>query len=262
MAELRYFILFFALFSFVRAGAQVPSPENPVAPDSKAIEVAVSQADSPYFYPKLFSRYMAGDTTLNLEEYRHLYYGYVFNDNYKPLEVRNYADSVMMVLAQNTSDSLISPILFDKILYYCGKSLEHEPFNLNFINLMTYVYQNEGNLEKALEYSYKLRMLKNTIYSSGTGISKDSPWHVLYRSDQNDILNSLGAIVARRMYITVDCEYYHLLEKNKGNKGYYFDVSRLYLKRPEGTPVKSKRRFEFNPYQNPKSDRFIGPRIY
>lgn len=230
--------------------------EYPMAPDDQLIGAAILDSDSPMYYPELFERYVKGDTTLNLEEFRCLYYGYTFQNSYTPLESNNYSDSLLMVL-QQVQGTVIPAELFDDILLYASKVLETRPFDLNFINLMTYCYQKQGNMEEADLYSFKLQMIIETIFSSGKGNEKDSPWHILYREDASDILGLIGATFYKRMYISTTVEYYYLTKKVDGKKGYYFDISRLYLKKPE--PTTTKRKMEFNPKTNPKSDKFQSP---
>lgn len=229
--------------------------------DSEKIKLAVLNTASDYHYPKLFERYAQGDTTLTLEEYRHLYYGYIYEDSYRPLETNTYSDSLLMVLHLNSGE-VIEPHNFAKVVYYASKVLETRPFDLNFINMLTYCYQKQNNIEEAAKYSYKLTMIIETILSSGTGVDKKSPWHILYREDANDILGLLRARYYKRMYITTTVEYFLLTEKVAGVRGYYFDISRIYLKIPEReNSSNEKRKMEFNPKYNPKSNKFLSPEI-
>lgn len=254
---MKLILSFVALFLTLGAFSQDTSYLTPVAPNAEQIKLSVYNSNSDYFYPKLFERYFLGDTTLNLEEYRHLYYGYAYQDSYRPLETLNYADSITYTLSQNKSDSVLSSNIIDDLEYYIEKALKVEPFNLNYLNFMAFIKGGSGDSETAKMYSYKLKMVKQTIFSSGSGLSKDSPWHVLYNSDEQDILNSFGVKYSKPMLVTRDIEYFHLPIKNNGNRGYYFDISRRYLKRPEGEAKMPDKRFEFNPLMNPKSGKHI-----
>ena len=51
------------------------TPHLPV--DMETIAAEVGDPSSPYFYPALFARYEKSDTTLTLNVFRHLYYGFV-----------------------------------------------------------------------------------------------------------------------------------------------------------------------------------------
>lgn len=257
----KYVLVVAALFAVFSSYAQNMAADTlattPTPPDDKALEAAVTNVSSPYYYPLLFERYREGDTTLNLEDYRHLYYGFVFEEGYQPLEDSAYADSITMTLSRNMDKGGISPELYPRLKYLLGKALNERPFDMTYLNLLTYIEQMEGDMEQAVKTARKLDMVKKAIFSSGTGISKDSPWHVLYRADESAILSSLGAVSTKRMYITFDVEYFHLPIKNDGNKGYYFNNGRIYSKGVEKKRDEGKRRFEFNPLYNPRSDRHL-----
>lgn len=216
------------------------------------IEADVLTPSSPYYYPILYARYEKGDTTLNLEDYRHLYYGYMFNEDYQPHKEPIEVDSLSQVI--NNDGGVFSDLSTGKIVGYLDKILAARPFSLKFLNMMTYVYDEKvRNPEKALEYSYKFNMLLSAIFSSGDG-TKDSPWLVLYRADAQTVLQSLGAKVAQRHYITTNVEYYFLEERQGDRKGYYFDFDPIYTRPAE---PKGKRKLEVNPQHNPKSDSYI-----
>lgn len=51
-------------------------------PDYKAIEKAIKDKNSPFYYPALMERLTKNDTLLSNDEYRHLYLGYVFQPKY------------------------------------------------------------------------------------------------------------------------------------------------------------------------------------
>jgi len=236
--------------------AAVVSAQMAEAPDDRMIEAAVVNLSSPYYYPHLFARYEAGDTTLTLEDYRHLYYGFRFDDRYEPTDPTPYADSITLTLTRNIDPQGISPELFDDLERQVAGALGDEPFNMRYLNLATYMAQMKGDMTAAGSYARKMRMVKAAIISSGTGLTKDSPWHVLYRNDETDILTSLGARPTKRMYITFDVEYFHLPVKNNGNRGYYFNNGRIYSKGGE-KEREGKHRFEFNPLYNPKSSKHL-----
>lgn len=216
------------------------------------IEMSVVVPSSPYFYPSLVERYNKNDSTLTVDDYRYLYYGYAFSSNYEPYTNSPYADSVANVIL--TDRRIITASSSPKLIYYIGKILEKEPFNIEFLNMISYIYGKMGDDDAARIYSTKLNMILMAIFSSGTGVMKESPWFVLYRSDVMNVLSILGVEVTRRAYITKSVEYYRLTEKLGEIKAFYFDFS-LILKVPDNT--QRKRRFEFNPYYNPKSDKFI-----
>lgn len=236
--------------------------KNPVAPDQDAIRIAVLSSSSQYFYPNLFTRYFEGDTTLNVEDYRHLYYGYIYQDNYRPLETTIYADSITVTLSRNRSDSTLSENILFKLEYFINKAFAVEPFNMNYLNFMIYIKESTSDIEQARMYAHKLKMVKSAIMSSGTGLTKNSPWHVLYNNDEQDILNSLGVRYSKPILNSAKIEYFHLPIKNNGNKGYYFDISRRYTKPIQGVVLDPDKKFEINPKTNPKSSQYQKFNLY
>ena len=55
-------------------------------PDEEDIQNKTMDAESPFYYPSLMMRYNAGDETLTDEDYHYLYYGYAYQESYKPLD--------------------------------------------------------------------------------------------------------------------------------------------------------------------------------
>lgn len=248
---------FVSVVSYAQNGFLTLFSESKYVPlDLERVEAAIVVPSSPYFYPSLVERYNKNDTTLTLDDYRYLYYGYAFSSNYEPYKSSMYADSVANVILADRR--IITAASSPKLIYYIGKILEKEPFNIEFLNMMSYVYGKMGDETSARVYSDKLNRVVQAIFSSGTGVAKESPWYILYRSDVMSVMSILGVEVARRAYITKSVEYYRLAEKLGDIKAFYFDFS-LILRVPD--EVNQKRRFEFNPYYNPKSDKFINTKI-
>ena len=73
---MRYIISLLVLCSVAVSGVQAQQTAG--APDDDAILQEIINSDSPYNYTALFTRYMAGDTTLTPKEYHYLYYGYAW----------------------------------------------------------------------------------------------------------------------------------------------------------------------------------------
>lgn len=220
------------------------------------ISEEISYSGSKNYYPNLYTRYVTGDTTLNLSEYRLLYYGYAFQDAYSPLDSSPLKDSISMYMETNGEnlDQKKSLILINLI----RKALVEEPFNLRMINLLAYAYQKADDIENALKTSRNLNAITEAILSSGTGIDKEYPWVLLYRKDLYDLITMFGGTVSRRAYITTTIEYYQLRTKINDVRGFYFDLSKIYSK---GVKDSGKRKFEFNPLYNPKSNQFINKNL-
>lgn len=217
------------------------------------IEAQVLTPGSDYFYPELYKRYEKGDTTLTLADYRHLYYGYMYQSDYRPHTEPPYVDSLSNLL--NRDGAVFTDKSSATSLRYLKEILEDRPFSLKFLNMMAYLCDAKiGDREMAMKYSYKFKMVLSAIFSSGNGREKTSPWMVLYRSDAAGMLQFIGADVAKRIFITTNVEYYSMKTRHGNVRGYYFDFDPIYTRPNE---PKGKRKMEFNPLSNPKSDKYI-----
>ncbi len=67
------------------------------APDEQDILDRTTAASSPYYYPNLLLRYRTGDTALTADDYRYLYYGYAYRDEYRPLETNDALDRTLLL---------------------------------------------------------------------------------------------------------------------------------------------------------------------
>lgn len=224
--------------------------------DFDQISEEISYVGSKNYYPDLYTRYVMGDTTLNLHQYRLLYYGYAFQESYAPLDNSPIKDSISVHLEKygEKMEQEQSLQLVDLI----RKALVQEPFNLRLLNLLGYAYQQTGDIQNALISARNLNAITEVILSSGSGIDKEYPWVLLYRKDLYDLMTMLGGTPSRRIYITTTVEYYHLKEKINDVRGFYFDLSKIYSK---GGKDDGKRKFEFNPQYNPKSKQFINKNL-
>ncbi|MDE7125005.1 MAG: DUF4919 domain-containing protein, partial [Muribaculaceae bacterium] len=55
-----------------------------VRPDLETIKSETTDPTSSRYYPKLMQSYLSNDTTLTAEDFRFLYYGYLFQEDYEP----------------------------------------------------------------------------------------------------------------------------------------------------------------------------------
>ena len=74
-------ILFFGISSMHIYSAETATVE---IPDMEKIENAVRDSRSPYYYPDLMKKYLGNDTTMTLQDFRHLYLGYASQEDYNP----------------------------------------------------------------------------------------------------------------------------------------------------------------------------------
>jgi len=201
-------------------------------PDEERIRDDIFRVNSGYYYPNLMARYMLADTTLTLDDYRHLYYGYVHSADYLPMEHPFETDTLLSILSREPS---LEELDYRRIVHYGKQLMLKEPFNPAMINLMTYAYGKLGEDENELRSYRRFTMLMQTILSSGDGLTEDTPWHILYFGHAQDVMDYLERPFMRPMIISRTVEYYPLVQRQGNVRGYYFDYGRVYLKKPEQT---------------------------
>jgi len=219
------------------AAAQEPllkaSAMQSAPPDNEAILKQTIDSSSPCYYPALHLRYMAGDTTLTLQDYYYLYYGYAFQENYRPLESIPAQDRILVIFEQNPMpDSLDCR----KIIEYAHQVMRADPFSPANINFLIYAYGRLGDYGNERLNRIRLDNITDAIRSSGKGTGEKSPWHVLFFSHANDMVVMMGLQPLKRIVVSRSVEFIPLYQKQGKAKGFYFDFSRVYRNRPEARP--------------------------
>ena len=79
------------LLHIILALLMIPSLSWSKIPDEDDILDRTLDSSSPYYYPSLMMRYNNLDT-LTEEDYHYLYYGYTYQDSYKPLATNRAVD--------------------------------------------------------------------------------------------------------------------------------------------------------------------------
>ncbi|WP_460544304.1 DUF4919 domain-containing protein, partial [Echinicola sediminis] len=70
-------------------------------PDYDEIATNIRKQGTPLFYEALMQRFLEADSTFTLEEKRHLYYGYSFQEQYAPYAKSEFQDSLSHVLQKD-----------------------------------------------------------------------------------------------------------------------------------------------------------------
>ena len=242
------------------AHAQTTDSLTVLPVDYAQIAAEVSNPASSYYYPNLMGRYQRGDTTLTVTDFRYLYYGYPAQPEYKPLWTSPYADSLERAFGKKTR---LEASDYRRIAGFAHEILKDAPFSMRDLNVLAFAYQMLDEQEKAAVQMYKIRGITEAIRSTGTGLSEESPWYITYMNDAEDLLNLMGVRFTKFIVLSSTVEYapaYNM--PNKKNKGYYFDYSEVYKRRPDYLDdlPKPKRKLEINPLYNPRSKQNILPK--
>ena len=220
------YILFFLLVwiwggtSLLSAQLQEDAIE---APDMEEMQAQINDPSSPLYYPVLMQRYLDNDTTLNLAEYRCLYIGYSFQEDYNPYRVVEHTDRLKELYANSDYNEFVC----DSIIKYARLAIDDFPFDLRQMNMLVYAYRCKGDKVQEALWSYKLKSIVDAILSKGDGQTQESAWFVIYPAHEYDIINRLGLTVTS--YVFEKPYFDHLKVDTNPFKveGYFFNVSRV-----------------------------------
>ncbi|MDE6194261.1 MAG: DUF4919 domain-containing protein [Muribaculaceae bacterium] len=210
-------------------------------PDLEAIRVATLDPANPMYYPKLMKKFNRNDTTMTADEYRHLYLGYMFQEDYDPYRESPYA-SVTDSYRNKTSHTKEE---IDTIRKYAELTLLDNPFDLRQMSFLVHVLKERRKDMSAKIWEYRLEHLLGAIKSTGTGENEENAWFVIYPAHEYDMVQLMG-------YHAVDADFiepgydYLMVEpeeetakrlRDKVQKGFYFDVRQIHqqyeMKHPE-----------------------------
>lgn len=212
--------------------------EAQMVPDNENVLRRTIDAASPFNYTTLMMRYNAGDATLTVEDYHYLYYGYAYREEYNPLMTIPAEDKLLTVFARG--DELGERDLRE-IIDYGLEVMGADPFSPRNLNYLTYAYGMLGDTINERINADRFEKVLEVIEASGNGLKEETPKHVLRFAHAADVINSRGLEVKKRMIISRTVEYIDLEKKDGKVKGYYFDYSRVYWKKPEGYDNRQKK---------------------
>ncbi len=169
-------LLLFLLGSFFAIQICAQTEFEPV--DRKKVEALIADSSARTHYPKLISRLKSYDTTLTLDEYRLIYYGYVFQPGYSP-----YSDDKSKEIRSAMDESK-----YDEAIKFCDEVINKNPTALRsyYYKLIAFSNQKkEDSLEKVVKlYSNFL----NAIASTGDGLTCNTAFKVIRVSDEYDFM--------------------------------------------------------------------------
>lgn len=241
-AILRYILLAVALLTQTPLSAQ----QEVVVPTEDEILSNTLNTSSPYYYTNLLLKYRSGAESLTAEEYYYLYYGYYFSDEYRPFVENKAFDDLMDVMSGlNPNEPTIGKL--ELIIERGVASLEVDPFSPKVLNILAYAYGALGDSVREELYFNHLNGILGAIDRSGTGLKEESPKHIIMFSHAYDLLASQGYNYHEARIISRTVEYVPLATKSHdGIKGFYFDYSRIYSRKPEDIAFKRDRTWQFN----------------
>ena len=217
-------------------------------PDEEDIIRKTIDSSSPFYFTSLMLRYHNLEQ-LTDEEYHYLYYGFAYQDDYKPTASNNAAEQLYVsLMTLNVENPDVGEM--NHIISLCNQSLLNDPFNPTALNMLVFAYGALGDKQKEEAYHRHHQGILNTIKSSGDGRSEKYPLHIIMFSHATDVLSSMGLESKRPEIISRSVQYIPLAETLRlpdGKiKGLYFDYSRIYRRKPDDVTFKKNRTWQFN----------------
>lgn len=238
--------LFIALLFSLLPTMLMAQEDNVRVPDEDDILHQTLSATSPYYYTNLMLKYRNGLEGLTQEEYFYLYYGYLYQESYRPF-VENRALDEMLLIMGSVDVEMPSVAQLQSLIESGMEAMELDPFNPKVLNMLAFAYGALGDVQREQLYFDHLNGVLHTIESSGTGLKESSPWHILMFSHAYDLLASKGYQYGQSRIISRNVEYVPLTKVLKDRiKGFYFDYSRVYRNKPDEVVIKRDRTWQFN----------------
>ncbi len=243
--KLRFTYIFTLLAMLIGATPQLKA--QPLEEETLLLEITNTQSEN--HYTSLRLRFEMGDTTLTLNNYRHLYYGFAYQDDYKPLEVNPYMDKLLLLASELEVDRPNVSIL-RQIIFVAKDALRSDPFNIRVWNLMAYAFGALGDSEAEREAFRRVQMIIATIKSTGNGLKEASPQHVLMFDHALDVMAADNLQHNKPLIVSRTVEYIPLVSPrtvdNTKVKGFYFDFGRVYWNKPDDVTYTRDRTWQFN----------------
>lgn len=232
-------------------------------PDFQKIAKETSDPHSKFYFPTLIKHFNRNDTSMTHEEYRNLYLGYLFQEDYDPYRTSPYnamSDSLLLVVKSHkerltaVTDSLNKLIKANKIsgheaekqkervnTVYKRKlrelatatelSLKDNPFDLRQMSVLVHASQEMGNIMKAKIWEYRLEHILGAIKSTGNGETQEDAFYVIYPMHEYNMIQLLGYEPVSVDFPADGLDYISVRPdaevKRRGTrsaKGFYFNV--------------------------------------
>lgn len=205
-------------------------------PDLQQIKREITNPASKYYYPRLMKEFLKNDTLMKLDKFRHLYLGYMFQEDYDPYRSSQHAINFDISARPSREEC-------DKIIADADVALADNPLDLQQMVMKINALRQKGNHPLAAIWQYKLNYLLMAIVSTGNGLEEEYAWYVVDPSHEYVLLNMLNYMIHGAPVLFDPCYEYVIVTDTRGNEkgGYYFNIGPMiteyYRKHPEELTV-------------------------
>jgi hypothetical protein len=191
---LTFFLFLPALFSCPQRLAQI---------DFDKIEKQVKSDTAKY--ARLLNRFVKGDSTLNDEELRLLYYGKAFQRDFNPFGRHDLENSFWNYYSMND---------FEKAIPVGEEILRISPFHTKIIYAMLMAYGAKTDTARTANMAFRYYSLLRTIWMSGDGKNEYSAFVVLLISDEYELVKQMELETSGEQVPTKCCDVITLKQPN------------------------------------------------
>ena len=191
--------------------------------DFDSIYAQISDPRSRHYYPQLMEKYLSNDTVLGYDDYRYLYYGYTFQDDFDPFRTSEYADVIKELYYKKE----FTRAECDTIIKYAELTLRDNIFDLSQMKFYIFALREKEKNTLASIRQYKLNHIVAAILSSGSG-TKEKPWVVISPAHEYNLLNLMGYVATGHTELENNIDYITIEKSGKDSpEGFYFDATRI-----------------------------------
>lgn len=230
MLKLKQWVIMASLLAGTAVALQAQEVE---APNYQLIRQVTSNSKSPSYYPKLMERYVLSDSTLSLEDYRNLYYGFTLREDFVPYQMeKKQLFDVRKKLALNGGNAQYCP----EAIETAQQVLEDNPFDIPALSILSIAYLQLGDSINFRLWDMKQQGLLDAISSSGDGETPESAFHVISIEHEYEILSRMGLEVTSDSIVSSEVEYLKVKENAENIEGLYFNfdaAAQVYRKKYE-----------------------------
>lgn len=207
-----------AILAFT-AGASALAQETQ-APDYREIRSSIQNAKGPNYYPTLMRRYLENDTTLTMQQYRALYYGFPLQEDFVPyLQEHTKLLDVRQELVKTNGSKKVCP----EAIKIAQEALNDNPFDLLAISTLSFSYLQLNDTTSYMLWNDKQNSLLDAIISSGDGEDEESAIHVINLEHEYEVLNRMGLQVVSDSLCNDQVEYLKVLPNAEDVDGIFFN---------------------------------------
>jgi len=228
-------LLLISIAASIGVQAQVLPQLKREKPDLEEIRRATLDHTSPYYYPRLMKEFQRNDTLMKIDKLRHIYLGYMFQEDYNPY--RSSERTITYDATLNRSKNLTRQEC-DSVIAYAEQALSDNPFNLGEMVMLINALRGKGKTNLANIWQYKLNYILMSIVSTGTGLDEENAWYVIEPQHEYVLLNMMDYSVSDHVFYDPSYEYITVRNADgKDSGGFYFNIGPLleeyYRKHPD-----------------------------